>query len=161
NDGDRSTVPLRIGRGELARVLREGAAEIEPLPACAPAARTDLDEVACGAGHNAAYVSSYGDVTPCVAMPVVCGNVRETPFAEVDAEDLLPALAAAAGPAAPPAVRRRLADALAAGRARHLLMTRALASVLARLAVESIPALMLKGPVLAETVYPEPAWRPF
>ena len=86
NDGDRSTVPLRIGRGELARVLREGAAEIEPLPACAPAARTDLDEVACGAGHNAAYVSSYGDVTPCVAMPVVCGNVRETPFAEIWAD---------------------------------------------------------------------------
>ena len=82
NDGDRTTVPLRIGRTELAQVLREGAA-LEPLPSCAPAARDDLDEVACGAGHNAAYVSAYGDVTPCVAMPLVCGNVRETPFAEI------------------------------------------------------------------------------
>jgi MoaA/NifB/PqqE/SkfB family radical SAM enzyme len=86
NDGDRTTIPLRIGRGQLAQVLREGAAAIEPLPTCAPAARTDLDEIACGAGHNAAYVSSYGDVTPCVAMPVVCGNVREMPFAEIWAD---------------------------------------------------------------------------
>jgi len=82
-------------------------------------------------------------------------------LAEADGEDALPALAAAAAPVAPPAVRRRLADALAAGRARHLVMTRALAAVLARLAADGIPALPLKGPVLAETVYPEPAWRPF
>jgi radical SAM protein with 4Fe4S-binding SPASM domain len=82
NDGDRSPVGLRIGRSALAQVLRERAA-LEPLPSCAPAARDDLDEIACGAGHNAAYVSAYGDVTPCVAMPVVCGNVRETPFAEI------------------------------------------------------------------------------
>lgn len=83
NDGDRAPLPLRIGRDQLTRVLREGVADLEPLPSCAPAARTDLDDVACGAGHNAAYVSAYGDVTPCVALPVVCGNVRETPFAEI------------------------------------------------------------------------------
>lgn len=83
NDGDRSTLPLRIRRDQLARVLHEGAADLGPLPSCAPEARTDLDDVACGAGHNAAYVSAYGDVTPCVAMPVVCGNVRETPFGEI------------------------------------------------------------------------------
>ena len=83
NDGDRAPVPLRISGGQLARVLREGAAGAEPLPSAAPAARPDLEEIACGAGHNAAYVSAYGDVTPCVAMPVVCGNVRDTPFAEI------------------------------------------------------------------------------
>ena len=93
--------------------------------------------------------------------PAPAGLDWDALLAEGDAEDLLPALAAAAGPAAPPAARRRLADALAAGRARHLLMTRALAAVLARLAADGIPALTLKGPVLAETVYPEPAWRPF
>jgi len=83
NDGDRAPVALRIGRTQMAQVLRESAAEIDPLPSGVPAARPDLDEIACGAGHNAAYVSSYGDVTPCVALPVVCGNVRETPFAEI------------------------------------------------------------------------------
>lgn len=86
NDGDRAPVGLRITRSEMAGVLREGAAALEPLAAGAPAVRDDLDEVACGAGHNAAYVSAYGDVTPCVALPVVCGNVRETPFAEIWAD---------------------------------------------------------------------------
>ncbi len=83
NDGDRTPLSLRITGGQLARVLREGAAEAEPLPRAAPAVRDDLDEIACGAGHNACYVSAYGDVTPCVAMPVVCGNVRDTPFARI------------------------------------------------------------------------------
>ena len=83
NDGDRTPVALRITGAQLARVLREGAAETEPLPGAAPTVRDDLDEIACGAGHNACYVSAYGDVTPCVAMPVVCGNVRDTPFAEI------------------------------------------------------------------------------
>jgi radical SAM protein with 4Fe4S-binding SPASM domain len=45
--------------------------------------RPDLDDVACGAGHNACYVSAYGDVMPCVALPLACGNVRHTPFAEI------------------------------------------------------------------------------
>jgi radical SAM protein with 4Fe4S-binding SPASM domain len=84
NDGDRSPVPLRIGRIELASVLRDGSLGAALPPAAVAAAeRDDLDEIACGAGHNACYVSAYGDVTPCVAMPVVCGNVRETPFGEI------------------------------------------------------------------------------
>jgi hypothetical protein len=86
-------------------------------------------------------------------------------LAQADADDLLPALAhALAGvpdAAAPPPTRRRLTDALAAGRARHLVMSDALARVLARFEAERIPAIVLKGPALAETVYPDPALRPF
>jgi radical SAM protein with 4Fe4S-binding SPASM domain len=81
NDGDRGPVRLRLGRSEMAAVLRQ-----EGHVAAAPAAlaeRPDLDEIACGAGHNACYVSAYGDVMPCVALPVACGNVRETPFSEI------------------------------------------------------------------------------
>jgi radical SAM protein with 4Fe4S-binding SPASM domain len=83
NDGDTSTVRLRIGRADLRRVLRDPDLAAEPLPAGVPDTRPDLDEVACGAGHNACYVSAYGDVMPCVALPVACGNVREQPFAEI------------------------------------------------------------------------------
>ena len=85
-------------------------------------------------------------------------------LADAEAEDLLPALGAAltaGGLSAPAAVRRRLADALAVARARHLVMTRALAAVLSRFAVDGIAAMPLKGPALAETVYPDPALRPF
>lgn len=86
-------------------------------------------------------------------------------LAQADAEDLLPALAYAAAAAAwtamPPEVRRRLADGLAASRARHLMMTRALGAVLRHCAANDLAVIVLKGPVLAETVYPDPALRPF
>ena len=83
-------------------------------------------------------------------------------LAEAYAEDLLPALNGAAAAAdVPPPARRRVADALAAARARHLVMSRSLGTVLARFEAEGIAALPLKGPALAETVYPEPALRPF
>jgi len=90
NDGDTAPVLLRIGRADLKRVLADTALNPAPLPASSPAVRPDLDEPLCGAGHNACYVSAYGDVTPCVALPIVSGNIRETPFAEIwrDSHDL-------------------------------------------------------------------------
>ena len=83
NDGDTSTVPLRIGRADLRRVLSDSSLNPEPPPTAVPAERPDLDDVLCGAGHNAAYVSAYGDVMPCVALPLACGNIRETPFVAI------------------------------------------------------------------------------
>jgi radical SAM protein with 4Fe4S-binding SPASM domain len=90
NDGDTGPVLLRIGRADLKRVLGDTTLNPEPLPATSPEVRSDLDEPLCGAGHNACYVSAYGDVTPCVALPVVCGNIRETPVAEIwnDSHDM-------------------------------------------------------------------------
>jgi AdoMet-dependent heme synthase len=78
NDGDTATVGLRIGRADLQGVLRDAR-----LDAIRPEARPDLDDIVCGAGHNACYVSAYGDVMPCVALPLACGNIRETPFSEI------------------------------------------------------------------------------
>ncbi len=82
-----------------------------------------------------------------------------------ETESLRPALAhalEAAGPAPVPAeLRRQLALDFAASAGRHLLMTRELATVLRQCAAEGLEVLVLKGPVLAETVYPHPALRPF
>jgi hypothetical protein len=82
-----------------------------------------------------------------------------------DAEDVLPALAhtlAGAGwRGVPPSARRRLSDGLAACRARHLLMTRELGQALRQCAAAGVDVIVLKGPVLAESVYPDPALRPF
>jgi radical SAM protein with 4Fe4S-binding SPASM domain len=88
NDGDRSPVALRITRRELQTVLQDPALNPDcGVPAASPAAsdapRADLDEIPCGASHNACYISAYGDVMPCVAMPIGCGNVRDSPFAEI------------------------------------------------------------------------------
>ena len=88
NDGDVSPLTLRISPGELRTVLEDpalnAACSAPPAPAVPfDGARADLDEVPCGASHNACYVSAYGDVMPCVAMPIACGNVRDEPFAEI------------------------------------------------------------------------------
>jgi hypothetical protein len=80
------------------------------------------------------------------------------------AEDLAPALAHGLGTAGwagvPVSARRRLTEALATSRGRHLLMTRAAAPVLRRCADDGVEVIVLKGPTLAESLYPDPALRP-
>ncbi len=86
NDGDTSPFKLRITRKDLTQVLQDPALNphLGKREACeSPSVRQDLDEVPCGASHNACYISAYGDVMPCVAMPIACGNVRDEPFAEI------------------------------------------------------------------------------
>jgi hypothetical protein len=82
-----------------------------------------------------------------------------------DAEDLLPALTHALGAlgfaGVPAVVRRRLTERVAAERARHLVMMRELGPVLRRCGTDGVDVIVLKGPALAEHVYPEPALRPF
>jgi radical SAM protein with 4Fe4S-binding SPASM domain len=86
NDGDASPIKLRITRKDLMQVLQDPAMnpDLGKREACETSpVRPDLDEIPCGASHNACYISAYGDVMPCVAMPVACGNVRDEPFAEI------------------------------------------------------------------------------
>ena len=86
-------------------------------------------------------------------------------LASAEAESLAPALGfafkAKAPEAMPAAIRERLSRCLADSRARHLVLSRELAGLLRRFQGESIPVIPLKGPVLAETLYPDPALRPF
>jgi radical SAM protein with 4Fe4S-binding SPASM domain len=86
NDGDTSPRQLRVSPEDLRRVLQDPKMNPHlgrPVPREIPPVRPDLDEVPCGASHNACYISAYGDVMPCVAMPIACGNVREEPFEEI------------------------------------------------------------------------------
>ncbi len=87
NDGDRAPVRLRVRGQDLLPLLRDPVLNPNPPRRSAQAAagpvRDDLDDITCGAGHNACYVSAYGDVMPCVALPLTCGNIREAPFAEI------------------------------------------------------------------------------
>jgi AdoMet-dependent heme synthase len=86
NDGDAAPIALRITRKDLKQVLQDPRVNPEagkPAPGEVPGQRLDLDDVPCGASHNACYISAYGDVMPCVALPIACGNVRDEPFAEI------------------------------------------------------------------------------
>jgi radical SAM protein with 4Fe4S-binding SPASM domain len=87
NDGDAGPLALRLGFDDLVAVFGD--------PAIAAAGREDvvpgefkhdgdgLDSPACSAGFNNCAVSPYGDVTPCVAFPVVAGNIRDTSLEEI------------------------------------------------------------------------------
>jgi hypothetical protein len=82
-----------------------------------------------------------------------------------EAQDLIPALASAVaalpGPTVPAGVRGQLVCGAAAARMRHLVMTAELGRVLRRCRAEGLDVIVLKGPVLAETIYPRPVLRPF
>ena len=47
-----------------------------PLPA-------ESDDLPCSAGHNTCYISPYGEVFPCVQLPVAAGNVRHRKFEDI------------------------------------------------------------------------------
>lgn len=86
NDGDVAPVRLRVRGKDLLPMLKDPVLNPARAPlthAITRSPRSDLDEVTCGAGHNACAVSAYGDVMPCVAMPIACGNIREAPFADI------------------------------------------------------------------------------
>lgn len=42
-----------------------------------------LNSIPCSAGFSQFYVNSYGDVTPCVAFPLVCGNLFTQSFSDI------------------------------------------------------------------------------
>jgi radical SAM protein with 4Fe4S-binding SPASM domain len=83
NDGDAAPLGLRVRGRALLPVLQDPVLNPGPEAGTEPDARWDAGGVLCGAGHSACYVSAYGDVMPCVAMPVACGNIREAPFLDI------------------------------------------------------------------------------
>jgi hypothetical protein len=86
-----------------------------------------------------------------------------TLLADAEAAGLEPALGSAiarVGSDAPPETAARLARRVAEATARHLVLARALGSILAAFAEAGIPLVPLKGPVLADMWYPHPALRP-
>lgn len=86
-------------------------------------------------------------------------------LAFAEAEDLAPALgfAVKAGvlEGAPPAARERLIQRFTDAVGRYLILSRELGRLLGRFREAGIPLIPLKGPVLAEALYPDPALRPF
>ncbi|MFQ5776805.1 MAG: radical SAM/SPASM domain-containing protein [Terriglobia bacterium] len=88
-DGDLTPVALRIDKKELLPVLnnrrlRAQQAAASELPSEAAESPPDpYADIPCSAGHNSCYLSPYGDVYPCVQMPVPTGNLREQPFEEI------------------------------------------------------------------------------
>jgi radical SAM protein with 4Fe4S-binding SPASM domain len=96
-DGDTSLLQLRNSAKELLPVLQD--VTVNPR-SCSPdslqgasvptgsATSSGIesqayDDIPCSAGHNSCYISPYGDVFPCVQMPVATGNLRQQPFEQI------------------------------------------------------------------------------
>jgi AdoMet-dependent heme synthase len=87
-DGDMSLLQLRNSAKELLPVLQD--ATVNPRSSAPTGSATSsgiesqaYDDIPCSAGHNSCYISPYGDVFPCVQMPVATGNLRRQRFEDI------------------------------------------------------------------------------
>lgn len=81
-DGDTyASDKLRLSEEEMNVLLRDPIMPLSPL-------RTNLEKfldrnpelVFCGAGSSSANITPTGDVYPCMAFPMKCGNIRKDSF---------------------------------------------------------------------------------
>lgn len=96
-DGDMSLLQLRSSSKELLPILRDATlnpracstdgADAAPLSTGSATSSgiesQAYDDIPCSAGHNSCYISPYGDVFPCVQMPVATGNLRNQSFEDI------------------------------------------------------------------------------
>jgi radical SAM protein with 4Fe4S-binding SPASM domain len=81
---DGSLLPMRHDvdfegvRSYLSDLSEMAQEKTSPEPALDP-----LERLRCGAGRSVCAISPYGDVSPCLLMPVKLGNVREQTVADI------------------------------------------------------------------------------
>ena len=80
HDGNRDSLERRITRAQLEQICRG------PLRDRVPGgpARTLTDEqFACNCARGNCGITAQGDVQPCISVPLVAGNIRQQPFAQI------------------------------------------------------------------------------
>jgi AdoMet-dependent heme synthase len=85
-NGDRSILDLNVDREDLRKIFETESLVGDVAAFTAPPGLVDdsiLDGTPCSAGHSSSYVSPHGDVYPCVQFPLICGNVRQSRFADI------------------------------------------------------------------------------
>jgi radical SAM protein with 4Fe4S-binding SPASM domain len=82
-DGSQEPLKFHIGDQEVMRVLSDPIFSREYEPDPAQHYSGIFNSIPCGAGHMSCYISPYGIVTPCVQVPIECGNLREKTFLEI------------------------------------------------------------------------------
>jgi radical SAM protein with 4Fe4S-binding SPASM domain len=96
-DGYKNPANLRINDDELKeyysfimetiKINKEKELNEKPAPKCDDI----LDVNPCGASHSSCYISPYGDIQPCIEIPINCGNLREKSFKDLwtNSEEML------------------------------------------------------------------------
>jgi radical SAM protein with 4Fe4S-binding SPASM domain len=84
NDGDPFPLSFQSDEDDLSRIWADhifNSQSGEDLSD--PHSNGSGDDIPCRAAHTVFYVSPYGDVSPCVQFPILCGNLRDDSFEEI------------------------------------------------------------------------------
>jgi radical SAM protein with 4Fe4S-binding SPASM domain len=79
HDGDRTSLDTRISLEQLETLYRgplSNLVKTEPRPIAE-------EDFYCNCARSNVAITSTGDVQPCMSVPWMAGNVRETPFGEI------------------------------------------------------------------------------
>jgi len=93
-DGDRSTINLRLGQAELDELYDNNTYSTVIFPNTINTSDASTTEIAtfrpdqenlpiCGAGSSMVFISAYGNVLPCVALPLDAGNIRDRSLKDI------------------------------------------------------------------------------
>ncbi len=84
DDGSKDTLKYRILLEDLQKIFQDslfqGEGKIERIENLCCSSSEIYNEVPCSAAHNICFISPEGEVTPCVQLPVSCGNLRDYDF---------------------------------------------------------------------------------
>ena len=78
-DGGTGPLQCALEPEMAAKVLRK----VYPPESMPKTTTKDPDSRFCSAGHSLVYVNPYGDVSPCVTFPMVCGSIKEQSLEEI------------------------------------------------------------------------------
>jgi radical SAM protein with 4Fe4S-binding SPASM domain len=80
HDGSRNSLETRVDEGQLEQLYR---GPLRPLIKLGPRPPVTSAGFACNCARGNCAITAQGDVLPCISVPLVAGNIRERPFAEI------------------------------------------------------------------------------
>ena len=80
HDGDRSSLSQRLLPAQLENLCHGPLRSFLPTGKTPPKSASDF---ACNCARGNCAITARGDVQPCISVPLVAGNVRDRPFAEI------------------------------------------------------------------------------
>jgi len=84
NDGDLSPLECSIDPVDAAAVLADPIFDDGGEYGEFEEGRASVyDRIPCGAGYMSVYISPYGVVTPCVQLPLPCGDLNASQFSQI------------------------------------------------------------------------------
>ncbi|MCG2725756.1 MAG: radical SAM protein [Elusimicrobia bacterium] len=82
NDGDKSNIKYRITKTQMGKLFK--IPELNLSQECKAAdIKEEAQDFFCGAGKNVFGINPYGEVYPCLQIPISLGNLKKRTFDEI------------------------------------------------------------------------------